>query len=323
MKSRFRLALAIAACALCTSTVSAQSWPTRPIHIYVGFPPGGGVDLMARAINVELGQRLGQSVVIDNRPGSGGNIAALQAAKADADGTTLLVSAISSLAIGASIYKNLQYDVLKDLTPVAVIGSVPNVLVINQNVKASNVKELIALAKAHPGTLHFGSAGNGTTVHMAGELFKLMAGIDMQHVPYKGAAPAMSDLLGGQVEMMFDFLSAAQPHIKSGKLRALGVTSAARSPAMPNVPTIAEAGLPGYAVLGSFGVMAPSATPAAVLDKLNAEIGTVVASPAVRARLLAQAATPEAMSRAQLQSVLKSETAKWADVVKKTGAVIE
>ncbi|MDB5805952.1 MAG: Tricarboxylate transport protein TctC [Betaproteobacteria bacterium] len=221
------------------------------------------------------------------------------------------------------MYKDLRYDVLKDLAPVSVIGAVPNVLVVNSSVKAGNVMELIALAKAHPGALHFGSAGNGTTVHMAGELFKLKAGIDMQHIPYKGAAPAMNDLLGGQVEMMFDFLSAAQPHIKSGKLRALGVTSAVRSPVMPNVPTIAEAGLPGYAVLGSFGVMAPGGTPATILDKLNTEIGTVVRTQEVRARLLAQAAAPEMMSRSEMQSVLKSETAKWADIVKKTGAVAD
>ena len=318
-----RLLCAFAALAISCGATFAQPFPQKPVKLIVGFPPGGGVDIIARSISQALSDRLGQPVIVENRSGAGGNIAAEQVARAPADGYTLLVSAVSSLAISASLYKAPRYDLLKDLTPVAVVASVPNVLVVHPSVKATNVKEFIAYVKANPGKVNFGSAGSGTTVHFAGELFKSMANIDMVHVPYKGAAPAMADLLGGQVQVMFDFLSAAAPQIKSGKLRALGVTSTKRSPVLPNVPTIAEAGLPGYNVLGSFGVMAPAGTPADVVNRLNREIGAVANLPEVKARLIAHAATPEQQTPEEFEKVLKAEVAKWAKIVDATGVKLE
>jgi tripartite-type tricarboxylate transporter receptor subunit TctC len=318
-----RLLCAFAALAISCGATFAQPFPQKPVKLIVGFPPGGGVDIIARTISQALSDRLGQPVVVENRSGAGGNIAAEQVARAPADGYTLLVSAVSSLAISASLYKAPRYDLLNDLTPVAVVASVPNVLVVHPSVKATNVKEFIAYVKANPGKVNFGSAGSGTTVHFAGELFKSMANIDMVHVPYKGAAPAMADLLGGQVQVMFDFLSAAAPQIKSGKLRALGVTSTTRSPVLPNVPTIAEAGLPGYAVLGSFGVMAPAGTPPEVVNRLNRDITAVANLPEVKARLISYAATPERQTPEEFSQVLKAEVAKWAKIVDATGVKLE
>jgi tripartite-type tricarboxylate transporter receptor subunit TctC len=322
-KSITRLLCAFAAVAITCGSAFAQPFPQKPVKLIVGFPPGGGVDIIARSIQQRLSERLGQPVVVENRSGAGGNIAAEQVAHAPADGYTLLVSAVSSLAISASLYKSPRYDLMKELTPVAVVASVPNVLVVHPSVKAANVKEFIAYVKANPGKVNFGSAGSGTTVHFAGELFKSMANIDMVHVPYKGAAPAMADLLGGQVQVMFDFLSAAAPQIKSGKLRALGVTSTKRSPLMPDVPTIAEAGLPGYQVLGSFGVMAPAGTPAEIVNRLNHEIAAVVNLPDVKERLAKSAATPEQQSPEEFAQVLKAEVAKWAKIVESTGVKLD
>jgi tripartite-type tricarboxylate transporter receptor subunit TctC len=318
-----RLLCAFAALAISCGAAFAQPFPQRTVKLVVGFPPGGGVDIIARTISQALSDRLGQPVIVENRPGAGGNIAAELVAHAPADGYTLLVSAVSSLAISASLYKAPRYDLMKDLTPVAVVASVPNVLVVHPSIKVSNVKEFIAYVKANPGKVNFGSAGSGTTVHFAGELFKSMASLDMVHVPYKGAAPAMADLLGGQVQVMFDFLSAAAPQIKSGKLRALAVTSTTRSPVLPNVPTIAEAGLPGYNVLGSFGVMAPTGTPVEVVSRLNREIAAVVNLPEVKEHLLSYAATPEQLSPAEFAQVLKAEVAKWAKIVDATGVKLD
>jgi tripartite-type tricarboxylate transporter receptor subunit TctC len=318
-----RLLCAFTALAFSCGSAFAQPYPQRTVKLVVGFPPGGGVDIIARSISQALSERLGQPVIVENRPGAGGNIAAEQVAHAAPDGYTLLVSAVSSLAISASLYKAPRYDLLKDLTPVAVVASVPNVLVVHPSVKATNVKEFIAYVKANPGKVNFGSAGSGTTVHFAGELFKSMANLDMVHVPYKGAAPARADLLGGQVQAMFDFLSAAAPQIKSGKLRALGVTSVARSPVLPNVPTIAEAGLPGYNVLGSFGVMAPSGTPVDVVNRLNRDIAAVVNLPEIKEHLIAYAATPEQLTPAEFSRVLKAEVAKWAKIVDSTGVKLD
>lgn len=319
MKSQFRATLAIVALSALASGAFAQNYPTKPVRLVVGFPPGGAVDIMGRTIGAKLSERLGQSLVIDNRSGAGGNIAADLVAKSSADGYVLLISAVSSLAISAAYYDNLKYDVLKDLAPVGVVGAVPNVLVVNPSVPARNVKELIALAKLKPGQIAFGSAGPGTTVHFAGELFKVMAGVDMLHVPYRGAAPAMVDLLGGRVQLMFDFLSAALPRIKDGSLRALGVTSATRSPLLPDVPTIAEAGVKGYEVLGAFGIFAPAETPAAIIAKLNGELAKIVLLPDLKEQLAKQGGTPMSQTPQQLRAALNAEVAKWAKVVKATG----
>ena len=305
------------------AVASAQAFPNKPIKLVVGFPPGGGVDIIARSISQQLGDKLGQTIIVENRAGAGGNIAAELVARSPADGHTLLVAAISSLAISASLYKAPRYDLLKELKPVGVIASVPNVLVVNPGVKANNVQELIALAKANPGKINFGSAGNGTTVHFAGELFKSLSNVDMVHIPYKGAAPAMSDLLAGQIQVMFDFLSAAAPQIKAGNLRALGVTGTTRSPLIPNVPTIAEAGVRGYAVLGSFGVMAPAGTPANIISLINREIANVVRMPEVAERLLASAATPEFSTPEELNLTLRAEVVKWAYIIDATGVKLD
>jgi tripartite-type tricarboxylate transporter receptor subunit TctC len=305
------------------SIQAADNWPDKPIHLVVGFAPGGGVDIMARIIQKPLSDKLGQPVIVDNLPGAGGNIAAAKVAHAAKDGNTLLVSVISSMAISASLYKNLEYNLDRDLTPVGVIASVPNVLVVHPSVPATSVKELIALAKAQPNKLSYGSAGTGTTVHFTGELFASMADVKMTHIPYKGAAPAMNDLLGGQVQLMFDFLSAAAPQIKAGKLRALAVTSKTRSPLLPQVPTVAEAGVPGYEALASFGVFAPMGTPEAVIERVNREIAAIVARPEIVQKLAVVAATPDAHTVTESRAVLKSEIGKWGDLVKKTGVTLD
>lgn len=318
-KSIICVILAIIGSGVLASGAFAQAYPARPIRLIVGFPPGGVVDITARTISDKLAERLGRSIVIDNRPGAGGNIAADLVAKATPDGHTLLISAVSSLAISASVYENLQYDLLKDLAPVGTVSSVPNVLVVNPSVPAKTVKELVALARSRPGELKFGSAGTGTTVHFAGELFKILANVDMLHVPYKGAAPAMVDLLAGRVDLMFDFLSPALPRIQAGALRALGVTSATRSPLLPEVPPIAEAGVPGYEVLGSFGIFAPTRTSLEIIGKLSAELEKIVHSPEVKERLAQQGGAPLTQTPPQLAAALKNEVAKWAKVVKASG----
>jgi tripartite-type tricarboxylate transporter receptor subunit TctC len=306
-----------------TGTAWAQTYPNKPLRLIVGFPPGGAVDILARTISQPLSVRLGQPVVVENRPGAGGNIAAAHVAQSDPDGYTILISAVSSLAISASLYHHLNYSLANDLAPVAAVASIPNVLVVNAKVKANSVTELIALAKAEPGKLNFGSAGTGTTVHLAGELFRSMAGVNIVHVPYKGASQAMSDLLGNQVNMMFDFLSAAGPQIKAGQLRALGVTSSTRSEAFPDVPTIAEAGLPGYEVLGYLGIFARSGTPPAVIDRLNREMAAVVSAPDVKRQLALQSATPISLSPAEFSKDLKMDVAKWAKIISTAGIQIE
>lgn len=323
MKSRFRLVPLLVASGIFANGAIAQSYPDRPVRLIVGFPPGGVVDITARTIGPTLGERLGQPVVIDNRAGAGGNIAADLVAKAAPNGHTLLISVVSSLAISASVYRKLPYDLLRDLMPVGVIAAVPNVLVVHPSVQANTVKELIALAKSRPGQLNFGSAGTGTTVHFAGELFKMMANVDMLHVGYKGAAPAMTDLLGGRVHLMFDFLSAALPHIQSGRLRALGVSSVARSPLLPDVPTIAEAGVPGYEVHGYLGIFAPAGTAIKIIKKLNGEIATVVNRADVKERFANQAATPVAQTPEQFAAGLKAEVVTWKKIVELTGVRID
>jgi tripartite-type tricarboxylate transporter receptor subunit TctC len=323
MKSKFPLVPLLMALAIFANGAIAQSYPDRPVRLIVGFPPGGVVDITARTVSPPLGERLGQSLIVDNRPGVAGNIAADHAAKAAPDGHTLLISVVSSLAISSSLYRKLPYDLMRDLTPVGVVAAVPNVLVVHPSLPAKHVKDLIALAKARPGDLIFGSAGTGSTVHFAGELFKTMVNIEMLHVPYKGAAPAMTDLLAGRVHLMFDFLSAALPHIKAHRLRALGVSSVARSPLLPDVPTIAEAGVPGYEVSGYLGIFTPAKTTDAIVRKLNGEIATVVNRADVKERFAMQGATPVTRTPGQFAADLKAEVAKWAKIVQMTGVQVD
>jgi tripartite-type tricarboxylate transporter receptor subunit TctC len=285
------------------------------IKVVVPYPPGGTTDLLGRLLAEKLGDRLKQAAIVENRPGAGGNIGATGVARSKPDGNTLLFTAVTTPAIAHTLYSNLQYDVRKDLTPVAVVGSVPFVLLVSNNFPAKNTAELLQLAKQRPGVINFGSAGIGTTAHLAGELFKSMTGIDIVHVPYKGNGPALADILGGHLDVMFDFLPSALQLIKSGKVRALGVSSPTRSSAWPNIPTRAEAGAPGYEVLSYFGVMAPGGTPKAVLEKLNGAINRISTSPENRTRYAAEGVEPAAETIEWFTNYLDVEIERWRKVI--------
>jgi len=301
----------------------AQAYPAKTIRIVVPFPPGGATDILARAVAQKLTDAWGQAVVVDNRPGAGGNIGSEIVAKAAPDGYTLEMGTVGTHAINASLYAKMPYDHVKDFAPVILVAGVPNVLVVNPSLPVSSVQELIAYAKANPGKLNFASSGNGTSIHLAGELFKVMAGVQMTHIPYKGSAPALQDLIGGQVQLMFDNLPPSLPQIKAGKLRALGVTSATRSPALPDTPTIAESGLPGFEASSWFGVLAPAGTPPAIIARLNAEIGAWLASAEAKEKMLALGANIGGGSPEDFARHIAAETAKWQKVVKASGAKVD
>lgn len=294
------------------------AWPERPVTLVVPYTPGGVTDALARNVAKVLSEKIKQPVVVENRPGGGANIGAAHVANADPDGYTLLMGSAATHAINVSLYQKLPYDPIKDFAPISLVAQVPNVLVVHPSVPAHNVKELIAYAKANPGKLNFGSSGAGGTIHLSGELFKSMAGVQMTHVPYKGSAPAVNDLLGGQIQLMFD--SSVVPHVKAGKLRALGVTSAKRSSALPEVPTIAEAGLPGYEATAWFGILAPAGTPEPVIKKLNTEISAVLRDPSIVKWMEAQGFDAAGGSPAEFAAHIQKETTKWARVVKESGA---
>lgn len=301
----------------------AQDYPSQPVRFVVPFAPGGTTDVLARLVGEKLSASLGQQFVIDNKPGAGGNIGTAQVAKAEPDGYTILMGTVGTHAINASIYPKLPYDPIKDFAPVTLVATVPNVLVVNLEVPASSVAELTALAKEKPGELNFASSGNGTSIHLSGELFKAMTGVDIVHVPYKGSGPAVVDLLGGQVQMMFDNLPSSAPQIQAGKLRALAVTSKERSPTLPDVPTMAEAGVPGYEALSWFGVLAPAGTPDAIVARLQAEIAKALADPAMRERFAELGAVPVGDTPAEFADFIGAETAKWAEVVQSAGIKLE
>ena len=301
----------------------AQAWPSKPIRWIVPFAPGGTTDILARTIAEKLTPALGKPVIVENNPGAGGSVGATQTAKAAPDGYTIMGGTISTHAINASLYKKLPYDPVKDFVPITLIARVPNLLVVNPEVPAKNVKELIALLKANPGKYTFASSGNGTSQHLSGELFKSMAGVDMQHIPYKGSPPALQDVVGGQVTMTFDNITTAWPLAKAGKLRALAVTTAKRSPIAPDVPTLAESGLAGYEVGSWQGVFAPAGTPPDVVKRLNTEIVKIINMPDVRAKLEALGAEPVGNSSDEFATIVKSEVAKWAKVVKESGAHVD
>jgi tripartite-type tricarboxylate transporter receptor subunit TctC len=309
--------------ALASSAAIAQAWPSRPIKWIVPFAPGGTTDILARTIAEKLTGVLGQPVVIDNRPGAGGGVGAEITAKSAADGYTIMGGTISTHAINASLYKNLPYDPVRDFAPITLIARVPNMLVVNPEVPARNVPELVALMKASPGKYSFASSGNGTSQHLSGELFKRMAGVDMQHIPYKGSPPALQDVVGGQVTMTFDNITTAWPLAKSDKLRALAVTTAKRSPIAPDVPTLAEAGLPGYEIGSWQGVFAPAGTPPEIVRRLNAEIVKIINMPDVRDKLLARGAETVAKSPDEFAAQVKAGVLKWGDVVRQSGARVD
>lgn len=319
-----RLLLSTPLAALLTSTLPAMAqpapWPTKPVRIVVTFPPGGAPDTLARLL-ADKWSALGQPVTVDNKPGAGGNIGADMVAKSPADGATLVLGTVGTHAINASLYAKMPYDNLKDFTPISFLASTPNLLVLNKAVPANNVQELVALAKREP--LAFGSSGSGTSIHLSGELFNTLAGVKMQHVPYKGRAQAIPDLLGGRIAMIFDNMPSALPLVKSGELKALGVTSAKRSPAAPDIPTIAEAGLPGFEATSWFALLGPAGMPREVQLRINQEVARVLALPDVKEKLATLGLDPNPGTPEALTAVMQSETAKWAKVVKESGAKLD
>jgi tripartite-type tricarboxylate transporter receptor subunit TctC len=316
MKTNIIKAVSAIGLVLCAfSAAASDNYPSRPIKWVVPFPPGGAMDVMARTLGEKLAQSMKQPVVVENRPGAGGTIGSGIVAKSEPDGYTMMIVSIGH-AVNPSLYPKLSYDATKDFEPVSLVGIVPNILVVHPTVKANNVKELIALAKAEPGKFTYASAGNGTTVHLAAELFNSMAGVDVMHVPYKGSAPAVTDLIGGQVNMMFDSVSSAKPFVESGKLKALAVTTSKRSSLFPNVPTVAESGLPGYELSGWYAVFVPGKTPKPIVDRLNTELVTALRQPDVRARFAQIGAEPVGSSPQELANNLKAETVRWSKVVR-------
>ena len=301
----------------------AQAYPTKPVTIIVPFAAGGTTDILARIIGQALTAELGQSVVVDNRAGAGGNIGGQAAAKAAPDGHTLFMGTVGTHAINASLYKKMPFGPVKDFAPLTRVANVPNLLVANPAQPYKSVKDLIAYAKANPGKVNFGSSGNGSSIHLSGELFKSLAKVDMQHVPYKGSAPAVTDLLGNQIGIMFDNMPSAIQHVRSGKLVPLAVTTAKRSPELPNVPTIAEAGVPGYEATSWFGMFAPAGTPAPVLAKLNAAIVKVLAQPDVKKKINEQGAEVYSETPEQFAAFIQAESVKWGKVVKESGASLD
>jgi tripartite-type tricarboxylate transporter receptor subunit TctC len=298
------------------------SYPDRPVRMIVGFSAGGTTDVVARILGKEIGDALGQPVVVENRPGAGSNIASEMVARAEPDGYTLYMVAVTS-AINQTLYKNLRFNLVEDFAPVALAVRVPNVLVVNPAVPAKTVQELLDYARSNPGKLNYASSGSGTSIHMAGELFRQLADLKVQHIPYKGSAPALTDLIGGQVQFMFDNMPSAWPHVAAGKLRALAVTTAERSATAPNLPTMQESGFPSYDVSSWFGIIAPRGTPADIVNKLNAVTLDALAKPAIQARLLELGAVPAKTTPVQFADFIKSEVDSWAKVVEASGARVE
>ncbi len=314
-------ACAIAA-VLSVSGAYAQAWPSKPITLVVPFPTGGTTDVLARAVGVELGKNLGQPVIVESKPGAGATLGADFVTKAKPDGYTLLMGAVHH-TIATSVYKKLPYDFQKDLAPVSTVALVPNVLVVNPSVPAKNVKELLALAKAQPGKFTYGSNGNGTGQHLIGAQFESMGGVQLLHVPYKGSGPLTTDLLGGQINMSFDTITPVLPQIKAGKLRALAVTTSKRSAALPDVPTLDEAGLKGFNLGTWFGVLAPAATPAPVVERLNREIVRIVNLPEFRKKMEDIGAETIGNTPAQMAAQIKDDTERFARLVKEAKVSID
>lgn len=305
---------------LTSASALAQNFPSKPITIIVPFSAGGTTDILARLVGQYLSTELGQPVIADNRAGAGGNIGAALAAKAPADGYTLFMGTVGTHAINSALYKKMPYDHTKDFAPLSRVANVPNLLVANPLQPFKTVPEMIAYAKANPGKINFGSPGNGSSPHLSGELFKSMAKVDLTHIPYKGSAPAVVDLLGNQIAIMFDNLPSVIPHVRQGKLHAIAITTSKRSPELPDVPTIAEAGLPGYEAVSWFGMFAPAATPAPVLATLSTALAKVLSNPEVQKKISAQGGEVVNETPAQFNAFILSETTKWGKVVKDSGA---
>ena len=297
---------------------SADAWPARPIRFILPFPPGGGTDILGRIIAERLTATLGQPVVTENRGGAGGNVGAEAAAKSAPDGYTIVLVA-PSLAISPSLYSKLAYDPVKDFAAVSLVATVPNVMVTNPELPAKTLAEFIQLAKSKPGEMNFGSGGSGTSNHLAGELFNIVAGVKLVHVPYKGVNLAMNDVLSGRIQLVVIGVPATVPHIKAGKLHALAIVAPQRSPVLPDVPTVAEAGLPKFEVTTWYGILAPAGTPRPIVTRLNAELGKVMHSPELKDRLEALATDPVTGTPEEFAALIKREIAKWAEVVRAAG----
>ena len=303
-------------------TAKAADYPARPVHVIVGLTAGSGVDIMARLVGQKLAESMAQPFIIENRPGAGSNIATHFAAQAAPDGYTIFVPTIAN-AINATLYKNLQFDVLRDFSPVILAATAPNLLIVNPKVPANTIQEFIALAKKQPGKLTIGSSGIGTSPQMTGELFRRRAGIDLLPVPYKGGPEATAALLGGQIDSLFAITSTALPHIAASRVRALAVTSRARSPLLPNVPTVAESGMPGFEAVTWFGFAVPTGTPRPIIDRLNVEIGKALAMPDVKQKLSAQGIDVAGGTPEQFGAYMHDEFTKWGQLVKDSGAKVE
>lgn len=310
------------AMAQATTTGSGQSWPSKPISLIVPFPAGGTTDVLARAVGLELSKAVGQPVIVENKPGAGATLGADYVTKARPDGHTILMGAVHH-TIATSVYRKLPYDFQKDLVPISIVALVPNVLVVNPNVPAKNVKELLALAKAEPGKLTYGSNGNGTGQHLIGAQFEGMAGVQILHVPYKGSGPLTVDLLGGQITMSFDTITPVLPQIKSGKLRALAVTTIKRSPALPDVPTLDESGLKGFDLGTWFGILAPAATPREIVTRLNTELVKIINSAEFRKKMADIGADPIGNTPEQMARQIKDDTERFAKLVKDAKVAID
>jgi tripartite-type tricarboxylate transporter receptor subunit TctC len=328
MTSRRHLVVFALTLPLCAP--AQQAWPTKPVRIVVPFAAGGTTDILARALAPELQKAFGQPFIVDNKPGAGGNTGAAEVARAAPDGHTLLMGTVGTQSINVSLYPKLPFDPIKDFVPITLVAGVPNVLVLNPANAArhgiDSVAALVRYAKANPGTLNMASSGNGTSIHLAGELFKSMTGTFMVHIPYRGSGPALLDLIGGNMDLMFDNLPSALPQIKGGKLTALAVTSATRSAAVPELPTIAEAGGPalkGFEASSWFGLLAPAGTPMDIVNRIQQETAKALASPALKERLQAQGAIPSGITSAEFTRLIAAETAKWAKVVKAAGAKVD
>ena len=320
MNRRHLLALLLAT----ALPIAAQEpWPAKPLRLVVPYPAGGPLDTVARLVGARLGERLHQPVIVDNKPGAGGNIGADVVAKSAPDGYTLLLGAVATHAINPALYPSMPYDAERDFIPVTQLAATPNVLVVHPSVPATNVRELIAYAKAHPGQLNFGSGSTGSAGHLAGELFKSLARVEMTHIPYKGAAPALQDLVAGRLQLMFDNMASARGQVKAGTVRALAVTTAKRSPLAPELPTIAEAGVPGFDIDTWFGIFVPAKTPQPIVERLAREITAILREEPVRTRMLDLGAEPVGSTPAEFAAYVKSEARKYAPIIRASGAKVD
>ena len=320
---RIFVAIAAAIALAASGLASGETYPAKPIHFIVPYPAGGPLDTVARLLGQKVSESVRQPVIVENRPGAGGNIGADLVAKSAPDGYTILMGAVATHAINPTLYAHIPYDPVKDFAPVTQVASTPNVLIVNPSLPVASVKEFIAYAKAHPDALNFGSGSTGSAGHLAGELFKAMAGVRMVHVPYKGAGPAMQDLIGGRIQLMFDNLASSLAQMRAGRVKALAVTTAKRSALAPELPTIAESGLPGFDISTWFGVFAPGGTPRDIVERLHAEFVKALADPAVRETMLKLGAEPVGNTPAEFAAYIQSEARKYAEVIKASGARVD